>query len=160
MSSVASKREQNPSLVAQRLSATATAPSASGRVLYWVTMALGGIALVLFAVYLLAAIEWRQHPFFGAMLTPYMVIDGSSTISAEPWSGFAAGLKRLDEITAINGQQLMDTAGDYGTARSRFRSIISGLQPGTTIEVAFTRAAGDGAAACGTVQAAKPELGV
>jgi signal transduction histidine kinase len=152
MSSVASNRGQNPSVVAPRVSAVFTARSAPGRLLFMVTMALGGVSLILFGVYLLAALEWRQHPFFGVMLTPYMTIDGSRTITSEAWPGFAAGLQRLDQITAINGQALMDTAGDYATARSRFRDIISSLQPGNSIEVSFLRAAGGNAGECGAVQ--------
>ncbi|MEZ4670519.1 MAG: GAF domain-containing protein [Anaerolineae bacterium] len=152
MSSLASKRQQTAGLTVQRASAISSARSASGQLLFWVTMSLGGFALILLAIYLVAAIQWRQHPFFGAMFTPYMTIDGSNTIGSEPWPGFVAGLKRLDRITAINGQQLMDSAGDYATARSRFQTIMSSLQPGNTIEVTFERNASDSASSCGTVQ--------
>ncbi|MBL8156794.1 MAG: hypothetical protein JNM70_21635, partial [Anaerolineae bacterium] len=100
------------------------------------------LAAVVLVVYLLAAIAWSNRPFLGAMLTPYLAVDGSRSITAGAWEAVNAGLDRLDLVTAINGQALFDQPGDYAAAQQRFMTILSGLEPGRRVEVAFIRAEG------------------
>lgn len=99
------------------------------------------VTVIAFVVYLSAALESRNRPFFGAMLTPYMVVDGSTSVNTRPWSGLNAGLQWRDQIIAINDEPLFATPGDYAGARHKFLSILSGLQPGDRVEVEFERPA-------------------
>lgn len=139
MSSVASKQSQNASLGTSRATVGTSTVFLPRRFPSLLTFALGAGALVLLAVFLSSALQWRQKPFFGAMLTPNMVVDGSRSILSEGWPGLSAGLKRLDQVVAINGQSLMETAGDYAAARQRFQDIISNLQVGEPVEVSVLR---------------------
>src|SRR5437868_2101180 len=85
------------------------------------TLAVSAIAILAFAMLLVAAFEWRSHPFFGAMLNPNMVVDGSTSITDTSWPGLQAGLARLDHVTAINGDVLAADSRDYYAARTHFR---------------------------------------
>jgi signal transduction histidine kinase len=96
------------------------------------------IGLIVFLWYLLLAADSRRYAYFGAMLTPNLVVDGSVPIG-ENWPGLAAGLRLRDHITAINGQPLFDASKDFATARTRFREIVTSLQPGETVTVDFQR---------------------
>lgn len=100
------------------------------------------LAAAVMLVYLLAAVEWHSRPFLGAMLTPYLAVDGSRPITAGTWEAVNAGLDRLDLVTAINGQALFDQPGDYAGAQQRFMTILSGLEPGRQVELTFIRGEG------------------
>lgn len=139
MSSFASKQSQNSDVAASPISPNKNTSYLIQRLPFYMTMAVGTIAIVTLFVLLFSAIQWRQKPFFGAMMNPYMSVDGSRPISASGWNGLNAGLQRLDEITHINGQPLFATAGDYDAARGRFLDIMSGLKVGDPIEVQFQR---------------------
>jgi len=103
------------------------------------TLVISGITVLAFVTFLIAALEWRSYPFFGAMLNPNMVVDGSTSITDMQWPGLEAGLQRLDHVTAINGEALAANPRDYPAARNRFREIMRGLNPGDTVEVSFER---------------------
>jgi signal transduction histidine kinase len=115
-----------------------------GRLRLFLTFLMSGVAVAAFIIFLVAALEWRSRPFFGAMLSPYLTVDGTVTITNQTWPGLEAGLQRRDHITAINGQPLFDEAHNYVAARARFDQLLRGTTPGTTIEVAFERPAVDG----------------
>jgi len=123
------------------------------RVRIGLTLLAGGVALIAFTIFLLSALEWRKHPFFGAMLTPFMVVDGSIPITETGWTGLNAGLQRLDHLISINGELLSENPTDYTTARQRFREIMASLQTGDTIEVVVQRpiSAPSGVGDCGIV---------
>jgi signal transduction histidine kinase len=103
------------------------------------TLAVSAIAILTFASLLISAFEWRNHPFFGAMLNPNMVVDASMSITETKWPGLEAGLARLDHVIAINGEALAPDSRDYYAARTHFRAIMRSLNPGDTIDVSFER---------------------
>ncbi|NWG16181.1 MAG: GAF domain-containing protein [Chloroflexi bacterium] len=107
------------------------------------TAAACGLAAIALIVFLVAALQSRSHPFFGATLTPYLVVDGNESISAVPWAGLNAGLKRFDRIIAINDQPLFEKPTDYAAARQKYLDIFSGLAAGDRVEVDFERPASD-----------------
>ncbi len=139
MSSLASKQSQNPDRPTKRGNSTANSAAMLQRVPFYISLVVGAAAVILLAVFLVTALEWRQRPFFGAMLNPYMVVDGSKPISNNNWTGLRAGLQRLDQVTAINGQTIVSTPPDYIAARTAFLSVLANLKAGDTVEVAFTR---------------------
>ncbi len=105
------------------------------------TLLVCGIAAAALVIFLVAALEARNRPFFGAMLTPYLVVDGSESITTTRWAGWSAGLQRLDRITGINGEPLFDGSGDYAAARQKYQDILAHLVVGDRIEVDFERPA-------------------
>lgn len=154
MSSLASKQSQNPDISMKRANSTFNTSAMAGRIPFYISMAVGAAAVVLLIVYLITALEWRQKPFFGAMLSPYMVVDGSRPIGNSNWAGLKSGLQRLDEITAVNGQSTVFNPPDYAKARAAFLSILGGLKPGDTVEVNFLRPNANKVQPnyCGTIQ--------
>ncbi len=154
MSSLASKQSQNPDISKKRANSTFNTSAMAGRIPFYISMAVGAAAVVLLIVYVITALEWRQNPFFGAMLSPYMVVDGSRPIGNSNWIGLKSGLQRLDEITAINGQSMVSNPPDYAKARAAFLSALDKLNPGDTVEVNFLRPDANKVQPnyCGTVQ--------
>lgn len=125
------------------------------------TLAVSALAILAFAILLVAAFDWRNDPFFGAMLNPNMVVDGSMSITETKWQGLEAGLARLDHIMAINDEPLAVNARDYYAARTHFRAIMRSLQPGDTIKVTFERpATGTDATIYNNETCASPQGGV
>ncbi len=99
------------------------------------------VAAALCILFSVQAFQARGRPFFGAMLTPFLVVDGSQSINTRQWPGLAAGLQRLDRIVAINGQPMSLAAGDMAEAQQRFLSFMSRVSPGDRLEVEIERPA-------------------
>jgi signal transduction histidine kinase len=97
------------------------------------------VAIVAFVAYLVLALNWRSQPFFGAMLTPHLVVDNSQSLTGSPWPGQQAGLHRSDHIVAINGHILSESPNDYPAARQNFHALLSALNPGDVVTVDFER---------------------
>ena len=154
MSSLASKQSQNPDIPNKRANTTADTSATMQRVPFYISLVVGAGAIILLAVFLVSALEWRQRPFFGAMLNPYMVVDGSKPISTNNWTGLKTGLQRLDQVTAINGQPIVSVPPDYNASRTTFLNILANLQVGDTVEVVFHRPDANKVQPgyCGTVQ--------
>ncbi len=152
-----SSNTPNPAATTQQSIRVSQAPLPYQRVRYAVTLILAAIAVFAFIVFLISALDSRRYAFFGAMLNPFLTVDGTVTITETNWPGLENGLMRQDHITAINNQQLMEADGDYASARANFMSIVRALQPDEKIEVAFMRPAVDGAVpiraneTCGTI---------
>ncbi|MCB9453511.1 MAG: GAF domain-containing protein [Anaerolineaceae bacterium] len=107
-----------------------------------IVLALAVISAILMLALLVQALEWRTHPFLGALLTPNLVVDGSMPISSDtPWAGLDSGLMRGDEVVAINGTELMTSPGDYAAARASFQAILANLKAGESLQVEFLRSA-------------------
>lgn len=103
----------------------------------------GGVAIAAL-IYLGLALQWRGEPFFGVMLTSALVVDGARPSGDAPWPGLAAGLRRGDQIIAVNGQQL-----DQADGRARlaaFQALRAGLAHGTPVDVTVVRSATESAA--------------
>lgn len=115
------------------------APQPFYRVRLLITIASGVVALVAFGVFLVTALQWRGHAFFGVMMNPYMVVDGSRPITDTTWPGLSAGIQRLDRIISVNGQALSESPTDHNTARANFLQITSGLKAGETVTVIVNR---------------------
>ena len=96
-----------------------------------------GVALAVGA--LTAALNWRAQPFFGALLTRTLVVDGSAPASLEAWPALQAGLQRGDQVVALNGQALSDTPDNYDMALQNFLASMALLNVGDTIRVDFLR---------------------
>jgi signal transduction histidine kinase len=113
---------------------------------------IGAISAVVLVLYLALALNWRQIPFIGAMFTPLLVVDGSQSLSAAPWPGLEAGLRRLDRIVAINDDVLYDpqtdSASDYVIIHERYFAALAKLAPGAVITVEFERPAVAGQVDC------------
>lgn len=105
------------------------------------TLLLAAASVVAFTVFLVSALEWRTHPFFGAMLNPFMVVDGSIPLNEGEWTGLNAGLQRLDQLVSIDGQLISEDPTNYYQARKHFREIVSNLQPDQEITVVVNRPA-------------------
>jgi signal transduction histidine kinase len=146
MSSLASKQSQNPDSFTNRQQSNTSTVALLQRVPFFITAMVGAAGVVLLVIYLVTAIEWRQKPFFGAMLNPYMVVDGSRPISSSGWNGLKVGLQRLDQIITINGQTIVPDSKDYNAARANFLGTLDKLQVGDSVEVTFERPETSGAA--------------
>lgn len=85
------------------------------------------VAIVSIVMYFISAVNFRNRPFIGAMVTNTLTINAGQATGNAEWSGLAAGLLRNDQIIAINGQELFDTEGDYAGAQARFTSILDNL---------------------------------
>lgn len=94
--------------------------------------------------YLSFALEWRNSTFIGALVNRNMMVDGSRSVTGIPWEALAAGLRRGDQITGINGTQLADSPSDFDTARANFVRLMADIDPGDTIQVSFIRPASSG----------------
>ncbi len=87
MSSLASKQSQNPDVPTNHVNSNTNTSALMRRVPFYITLVVGAAAVILLAIFLVTALEWRQRPFFGAMLNPYLVVDGSKPISNTNWKG-------------------------------------------------------------------------
>lgn len=96
-------------------------------------------AAALCLAFAVQAFQMRGRPFFGAMLTPFLVVDGSQSVNPRPWPALAAGLQPLDRVVAINGQPMSLTPGDVAEARQRFLDFMSRVRPGDRLEVEIER---------------------
>ncbi len=112
------------------------------------TIVLAVVTIIAFFAYPILALNWRQQPFFGAIVSHTLVVDRGESLDSEAWPGLAAGLQFGDQILAINEHTFFSgEAPDYGAARADFRDVLRTFAPGDEITVTFRRAvSGDTAA--------------
>lgn len=115
----------------------AAAPAAN-RALLAVTLALAVVTAAAAAAYLVLALQWRQQPFIGVLVSRNLAVDGSYSLSATPWPGLSAGLQRRDHIVSINGQPLAAPPA-YDEALHSFHSAVLRLNPDDTVTIGFNR---------------------
>lgn len=84
--------------------------------LYFVTTTAIIGAIIVLVIYLVLAFNWRHRPFFGATVSRTLVVDAGKPAGTVPWPGLEAGLQHLDQIVAVNGEQLFDLPGDFAGA--------------------------------------------
>ncbi len=152
--SVASDSPTPVKTATQPLAAPVASPASLERLPFLITMAAGLIAILTFAVYGFTALIGRDQMFFGAMLSPFMVVDGSRSVVSDGWPGLVNGLHWQDQVIAINDEPLFSTAGDYAGARQRFLNITRSLPPGSEVTVTVRRSERDleAGGVCGAVQ--------
>jgi signal transduction histidine kinase len=91
--------------------------------------ALGVVTVIAFVVYLVGAINLRNRPFLGAMITSSLTVNAGVPTSDVPWTGLEANLQNGDEILSINGVNLFaNGATDYAAANTKFQSILIDLE--------------------------------
>lgn len=141
----------------------AAAPAAS-RALLAVTLVLAVVTAVAAAAYLVLALQWRQQPFLGVMVSRSLAVDGSYSLAETPWPGLSAGLQRRDHIVSINGQALAAAPDAFDEALYNFHSAVPRLSPDDTVTVGFSRPPGgeacptpaDGDGLCSVTYALRP----
>ncbi|MBL8161964.1 MAG: GAF domain-containing protein [Anaerolineae bacterium] len=141
MEAASNSNKMNAATANRLLTVPTISQSIGSRLRVTLTAVMAIVALVVLVVFLLGALEWRRNPFFGAMLTPYMVVDGSVPITTNAWPGLEAGLQRLDQLVSINRRNLSQTPGDYAAARESFLAMLSRLEVGSEIDVVVNRPA-------------------
>lgn len=155
--------ETNRLLTERRSSARNTTPmhAVSERVGMFV-IAAGAVAAIGFAaVYIALGIGWRMQPFFGALYTPTLVVDGSVPSGSQPWAGLEAGLHSGDHIIQLNETPLYPTPNDWNTGLANFKAILDTLNPGDTVNVTFERTvSGETTPIYGAETCAAPQGGV
>ncbi len=109
------------------------------RLVYYMLLALSAVAAIIFVAYLSLALEWRSHPFFGAMVSYRAVVDAGRPTSGEVWAGQEAGLRYLDRIIAIDGIPLAEDPQDYTTAIATYHNIMLSKEVGERITVTVER---------------------
>lgn len=109
---------------------------------------LGIVTIVAFGVYLVTAINFRNRPFIGAMVSQTMVVNAGQPSGDVAWPGLARdnqpGLRLGDQIIALNGQNLFPTEArdDYKTAYATFNNILEALPRGQSrppVDITFLR---------------------
>ncbi|MGJ3237667.1 MAG: GAF domain-containing protein [Anaerolineae bacterium] len=98
---------------------------------------LAGVTLIAFVVYLVTAINFLNRPFIGAMLTQSMVVNAGQATGETDWPAFDAGLRRNDQVIAINGESLFATEArrDYAAAYTNFNRIMSNTTEASTVDL-------------------------
>lgn len=103
---------------------------------YSLTVALAIWTVVVFAFYLNSALFWRSQPFFGALVSPTLVITNALPQASDFWEGLGAGLQARDHIVALDGTVLPD---DYEAALEVFEDIVGAKMVGESIIVTVER---------------------
>ncbi len=133
------------SLNQSRTYATRTAPRDSLTVWQGLVGALGVVAVLAFAAYLVIGVNFINRPFIGAMVTYTMSVNAGRPTGDADWVGIEAGLRTGDQITAINPvgasdpRPLTQDPDNYRIAYARYLDIISELETGTPVQIDFIR---------------------
>ena len=114
---------------------------AQGRIGFWLTTATAVVVVLAAVLYLAQALQWRNQPFIGAMLTRTLTVDGSQPVDSSGWVGLNAGLQRGDQITSVTGSVF---APDDAGALSQYAALMSEFSVGDSIGITFQRPVVDG----------------
>lgn len=90
------------------------------------------LTVAAFVAYLLLALNWRNLPFPGFMLTPRTTVTAGQPVGEGTWPGLEAGLRAGDTILAFDEVSLGDTGESY-------RDVMGGFAVGDEVTVTFTR---------------------
>ena len=125
----------------QRAAAPASAPAAlaANRALLAVTLALAVMTAAAAIVYFVLALQWREQPFLGVLVSRNLVVDGSNSLGETPWPGHSAGLQRRDHIVSINGQALAASPTAYEDALQNFHTYTRRLGLSDRVTLGFVR---------------------
>ncbi|MCU0498410.1 MAG: GAF domain-containing protein [Anaerolineae bacterium] len=109
-------------------------------------------AIAAMVLYLVLALQWRNQPFIGFLISPTLVVNPAVTSSGDvPWSGAVAGLRPGDQLLSINGVALDPVPGNYEQARTRLQETLSSLQVGDTVSLSYSRRSETGQLQTGNV---------
>ena len=109
------------------------------RLLQALTIWVVAIAVIACTAYLVQAMRWNSQTFPGFLTAHTLVVDGHTSFSNQEWPGLAAGLRRLDHISTVNGVNLPE--GDYPAAQAQLRQTLATVGYGEQVEVTFWRQA-------------------
>lgn len=126
--------------IGRKKAAKPSAQEITYRVKYGLTAVLAGIAALAFIFYLSAALEWRSHPFFGALVSQTLVVTGATPQTGGTWPALQNGLQARDHIIELDGQPLGD---DFAAALEKFEDIIISKQVGEMLTVTYERPSGE-----------------
>jgi signal transduction histidine kinase len=121
---------QSMSATTLNTSSTRENSQAQGKATFWQILvgALGVVTILAFVVYLVGAINLRNRPFLGAMVTSTLTINAGVATGDEVWTGKAAGLQANDQLLSINGESLFGSdPNNYAAAEARLQEILSTL---------------------------------
>ena len=100
------------------------------RIRFGILLALSAVTIFAFIAYLILALQWRERPFLGMMLTHTMTINRGVPNGDALWPGLEAGLEPGDQIISINGEAVADT---------NYQDILSQMNSGDEAQVVFQR---------------------
>lgn len=93
-----------------------------------------GVTFFLLLGYLVAAFQWQNRPFLGAMFTESLTVTDAKPFSDESWSALDAGLQVGDQVLGINGQEWMTKQ-----PATEFADTLADLQEGQTVTLSVSR---------------------
>jgi signal transduction histidine kinase len=108
------------------------------RIAVILTVALVALALFAAGYNLTQATNWNAQPFLGALLTRTLMVDGSQSVTGTPWAALAEGMRRGDQIIAINDTSL-GRQGDFATILRSFDTLSSAWRTGQRVDIGFLR---------------------
>lgn len=117
-------------------------PTRASRAAFALTAGLALITIVCFVLHFVNALQWRERPFMGAMVTHTLMVDGTLSLSDTVWPAQAAGLARGDHIVALNEQRLAPQPTDYAAALASFHRIMAAHPTDQPLTIDFIRTAG------------------
>ncbi|NDJ62267.1 MAG: GAF domain-containing protein [Chloroflexi bacterium] len=120
---------------------TASAARLEQRIATGLLLVTVALALAAAIVYPVLAVNWRNQPFFGALLTRTLAVDASQPVSAAVWPGLEAGLARLDRVVMIDDVPIIAAPGDYDAALRNFLTYLRGAEVGAEVTVTVNRLA-------------------
>jgi signal transduction histidine kinase len=104
-----------------------------------IIIALAGITIVFYGIYLYNSISFRNQPFLGVFINAQGQISAAAPSSETVWTGLEAGLTVGDTIVAINDEVIRDTNAPLSFARFEVPRALIENPIGETVQVAFER---------------------
>ena len=101
-----------------------------------VMVALTSLVVLLFAAFLIYAINWQNTPFLGATLNHTMTVNSAVSNSGESWEGIEAGLQSGDQILRIGDQAIGNLPNDL-IATENYEDVLNQYEVGDTVTLAF-----------------------
>ncbi len=100
------------------------------RIRFGILLVLSVVTIFAFGAYLIMALQWRERPFLGVMLTHTITVNRGEPSGDALWPGLEAGLEPGDQIISINGEFVADT---------NYQDILEQIEPGDEAQIVFQR---------------------
>jgi hypothetical protein len=95
------------------------------------------IVLVLYCTIL--AIQWYNQPFFGALTSDRLMVNGTRPLGNENWTGLVGGLLPYDKIQKISDKNASVTFTDENGSARQLNEFLSRIDTGTLVTVEVYR---------------------